>query len=178
MYWVCIGVKVVWTFEGDLLCFDQTILLISAPRGKRGWKTFYGILKGLILYLQKVSRCDYTSVTSVSLYELATHSLSRNSEKSINACSVNSLFTYSYSVTLCMCLHQWKPPNVPENVSLKRLLRWSYFVTCSYTITVVIHLEVYPSLIDTHWNTDLPLQPSGWLSILCWVLILSVWGNA
>ncbi|XP_024243217.1 PH and SEC7 domain-containing protein 1-like isoform X2 [Oncorhynchus tshawytscha] len=23
------------------------------PRGKRGWKTFYGILKGLILYLQK-----------------------------------------------------------------------------------------------------------------------------
>ncbi|XP_055746940.1 uncharacterized protein LOC129829259 isoform X3 [Salvelinus fontinalis] len=25
------------------------------PRGKRGWKTFYGILKGLILYLQKVS---------------------------------------------------------------------------------------------------------------------------
>lgn len=29
--------------------------LLSAPRGKRGWKTFYAILKGLILYLQKVS---------------------------------------------------------------------------------------------------------------------------
>lgn len=30
-------------------------LLLAAPRGKRGWKTFYAILKGLILYLQKVS---------------------------------------------------------------------------------------------------------------------------
>lgn len=29
--------------------------LHAAPRGKRGWKTFYAILKGLILYLQKVS---------------------------------------------------------------------------------------------------------------------------
>lgn len=26
----------------------------AAPRGKRGWKTFYAVLKGLILYLQKV----------------------------------------------------------------------------------------------------------------------------
>uniref|UniRef100_A0A671TAV6 Pleckstrin and Sec7 domain containing a n=1 Tax=Sinocyclocheilus anshuiensis TaxID=1608454 RepID=A0A671TAV6_9TELE len=26
----------------------------KTPRGKRGWKTFYAILKGLILYLQKV----------------------------------------------------------------------------------------------------------------------------
>lgn len=26
----------------------------SAPRGKRGWKSFHGILKGMILYLQKV----------------------------------------------------------------------------------------------------------------------------
>lgn len=25
-----------------------------APRGKRGWKSFHGILKGMILYLQKV----------------------------------------------------------------------------------------------------------------------------
>ncbi len=25
-----------------------------APRGKRGWKTFYAVLKGMILYLQKV----------------------------------------------------------------------------------------------------------------------------
>lgn len=31
-------------------------LLLTAPRGKRGWKTFYAILKGLILYLQKVSQ--------------------------------------------------------------------------------------------------------------------------
>lgn len=25
-----------------------------APRGKRGWKTFYAVLKGTVLYLQKV----------------------------------------------------------------------------------------------------------------------------
>lgn len=28
--------------------------LSAAPRGKRGWKSFHGILKGMILYLQKV----------------------------------------------------------------------------------------------------------------------------
>ncbi|KAK5617359.1 hypothetical protein CRENBAI_007246 [Crenichthys baileyi] len=26
---------------------------VSAPRGKRGWKTFYAMLKGLVLYLKK-----------------------------------------------------------------------------------------------------------------------------
>lgn len=31
-----------------------TDFFFLAPRGKRGWKTFYAILKGLILYLQKV----------------------------------------------------------------------------------------------------------------------------
>lgn len=30
-------------------------LLPAAPRGKRGWKSFYAMLKGLVLYLQKVS---------------------------------------------------------------------------------------------------------------------------
>lgn len=39
-------------------------LLLSAPRGKRGWKTFYAILKGLILYLQKVRRSHDDSVFS------------------------------------------------------------------------------------------------------------------
>lgn len=29
-------------------------LYFQAPRGKRGWKTFYAVLKGMILYLQKV----------------------------------------------------------------------------------------------------------------------------
>ena len=28
--------------------------MFLAPRGKRGWKTFYAVLKGMILYLQKV----------------------------------------------------------------------------------------------------------------------------
>lgn len=27
---------------------------LAAPRGKRGWKPFHAILKGMILYLQKV----------------------------------------------------------------------------------------------------------------------------
>lgn len=30
-----------------------TCLPSLAPRGKRGWKSFHGILKGMILYLQK-----------------------------------------------------------------------------------------------------------------------------
>lgn len=28
-----------------------------APRGRRGWKKFYAVLKGTILYLQKVRDC-------------------------------------------------------------------------------------------------------------------------
>lgn len=31
-----------------------TCLPPPAPRGKRGWKSFHGVLKGMILYLQKV----------------------------------------------------------------------------------------------------------------------------
>lgn len=30
------------------------IICFSAPRGRRGWKKFYAVLKGTILYLQKV----------------------------------------------------------------------------------------------------------------------------
>uniref|UniRef100_A0A8C2KRZ4 Pleckstrin and Sec7 domain containing a n=1 Tax=Cyprinus carpio TaxID=7962 RepID=A0A8C2KRZ4_CYPCA len=33
--------------------FFLLFVVVLAPRGKRGWKTFYAILKGLILYLQK-----------------------------------------------------------------------------------------------------------------------------
>lgn len=29
-------------------------LCVAAPWGKRGWKTFSGVLKGMVLYLQKV----------------------------------------------------------------------------------------------------------------------------
>lgn len=38
----------------DLLQATLTCLPSIAPRGKRGWKSFHGILKGMILYLQKV----------------------------------------------------------------------------------------------------------------------------
>lgn len=30
-----------------------------APRGKRGWKTFYAVLKGTVLYLQKVKEIAF-----------------------------------------------------------------------------------------------------------------------
>uniref|UniRef100_A0A672YFA2 Pleckstrin homology domain-containing protein n=1 Tax=Sphaeramia orbicularis TaxID=375764 RepID=A0A672YFA2_9TELE len=41
------------------------------PRGKRGWKTFYAILKGLILYLQKV-RARFRAI-STELAELRSY---------------------------------------------------------------------------------------------------------
>lgn len=34
-----------------------------APRGRRGWKKFYAVLKGMILYLQKVPHLVVCSVT-------------------------------------------------------------------------------------------------------------------
>lgn len=38
-----------------LPCLSCLILFLSAaPRGRRGWKKFYAVLKGMILYLQKV----------------------------------------------------------------------------------------------------------------------------
>lgn len=33
------------------------VLPSPAPRGRRGWKKFYAVLKGTILYLQKVGVC-------------------------------------------------------------------------------------------------------------------------
>lgn len=52
--------------DTPLLCvFYSYCLFFTAPRGKRGWKTFYGILKGLILYLQKVRA---SLITFISFY--------------------------------------------------------------------------------------------------------------
>lgn len=34
--------------------FSLLFCLSAAPRGRRGWKKFYAVLKGMILYLQKV----------------------------------------------------------------------------------------------------------------------------
>lgn len=42
-----------WTGAG-LPQATLTCLPSLAPRGKRSWKSFHGILKGMILYLQKV----------------------------------------------------------------------------------------------------------------------------
>lgn len=38
-------------------CGHTTCALSPAPRGRRGWKKFYAVLKGTILYLQKVRDC-------------------------------------------------------------------------------------------------------------------------
>lgn len=46
--------------------------MFPAPRGKRGWKTFYAILKGLILYLQKVSFSEHARSVSEKQSVIAT----------------------------------------------------------------------------------------------------------
>lgn len=51
--WLCRGWGWWWT-GGSLSQATLTCLPSLAPRGKRGWKSFHGILKGMILYLQKV----------------------------------------------------------------------------------------------------------------------------
>lgn len=39
------------------------VFFLLAPRGRRGWKKFYAVLKGMILYLQKVPHLILFSVT-------------------------------------------------------------------------------------------------------------------
>uniref|UniRef100_A0A671LEA8 Uncharacterized LOC107666723 n=1 Tax=Sinocyclocheilus anshuiensis TaxID=1608454 RepID=A0A671LEA8_9TELE len=46
---ICMSIGHLQMFAFVLLFF----MCNAAPRGKRGWKTFYAVLKGLILYLQK-----------------------------------------------------------------------------------------------------------------------------
>lgn len=41
------------------MCIIRYSSFILAPRGRRGWKKFYAVLKGTILYLQKVTVVDY-----------------------------------------------------------------------------------------------------------------------
>uniref|UniRef100_A0A672SL05 Pleckstrin and Sec7 domain containing a n=1 Tax=Sinocyclocheilus grahami TaxID=75366 RepID=A0A672SL05_SINGR len=49
------------------------------PRGKRGWKTFYAILKGLILYLQKSHETRFRAI-SAELQELRSTPQDRKSK--------------------------------------------------------------------------------------------------
>src|SRR4029434_2246225 len=49
--------NVIWNILSSILMGMVGKVFFSmflAPRGKRGWKTFYAVLKGMILYLQKV----------------------------------------------------------------------------------------------------------------------------
>lgn len=43
--------------------FISLLSSLPAPRGRRGWKKFYAVLKGMILYLQKVPHLVLCSVT-------------------------------------------------------------------------------------------------------------------
>lgn len=40
------------------MCIIRYSSFFLAPRGRRGWKKFYAVLKGTILYLQKVTVVD------------------------------------------------------------------------------------------------------------------------
>lgn len=73
----------VWSFLGSIGTCRASISLLSnpepaeclcvaAPWGKRGWKTFYSGLRGMVLYLQKVSNSVLLSTVCFPyvMYEL------------------------------------------------------------------------------------------------------------
>lgn len=44
---------------------DVNFTILLAPRGRRGWKKFYAVLKGTILYLQKVMKENHNKMTKL-----------------------------------------------------------------------------------------------------------------
>lgn len=75
------------------------ISLLVAPRGKRGWKTFYAVLKGTVLYLQKVK---YSGPNQNSL-------LKGYCVESIGACIVPAMTVYwsLCVVVITLAITQW-----------------------------------------------------------------------
>uniref|UniRef100_A0A8C7SRV0 SEC7 domain-containing protein n=1 Tax=Oncorhynchus mykiss TaxID=8022 RepID=A0A8C7SRV0_ONCMY len=117
------------------------------PRGKRGWKTFYGILKGLILYLQKgeyrpdKQLSDEDLKNAVSIH----HSLAMRADDYSKRPNVFYLRTADWRVYL------FQAP------STEQMQSW---ITRINTVAAMFSAPPFPAAIGSQKKFARPLLPS------------------
>uniref|UniRef100_A0A8C6TLD4 Pleckstrin and Sec7 domain containing n=1 Tax=Neogobius melanostomus TaxID=47308 RepID=A0A8C6TLD4_9GOBI len=117
------------------------------PRGKRGWKTFYAILKGLILYLQKVREyrpdkqlSDDDLKNAVSIH----HSLAMKASDYSKRPNVFYLRTADWRVYL------FQAPNAEQMQS---------WITRINTVAAMFSSPPFPAAIGSQKKFSRPLLP-------------------
>ncbi|KAK2852439.1 hypothetical protein Q7C36_007640 [Tachysurus vachellii] len=116
------------------------------PRGKRGWKTFYAILKGLVLYLQKSDYgtpkqlCDEDLKNAVSIH----HSLAMKAADYSKRPNVFYLRTADWRVFL------FQAPNAEQMQS---------WITRINTVAAMFSAPPFPAAIGSQKKFSRPLLP-------------------
>nr|XP_057925223.1 PH and SEC7 domain-containing protein 1-like isoform X2 [Doryrhamphus excisus] len=116
------------------------------PRGKRGWKTFYAILKGLILYLQKG---EYRPDKPLSDDDLK-NAVSIHHSLAIKACDYSKRANVFYLRTADWRLFLFQAPNAEQMQS---------WITRINTVAAMFSAPPFPPAIGSQKKFSRPLLP-------------------
>uniref|UniRef100_A0A8C4DJD1 PH and SEC7 domain-containing protein 1 n=1 Tax=Dicentrarchus labrax TaxID=13489 RepID=A0A8C4DJD1_DICLA len=123
------------------------------PRGKRGWKTFYVILKGLILYLQKgeyrpdkqLSEEDLKNAVSIH------HSLAMKASDYSKRPNVFYLRTADWRVSVCFCVFVFY-----ACMNAEQMQSW---ITRINAVAAMFSAPPFPAAIGSQKKFSRPLLP-------------------
>ncbi|XP_042577033.1 PH and SEC7 domain-containing protein 1 [Cyprinus carpio] len=118
----------------------------SAPRGKRGWKTFYAVLKGLILYLQKY-RPDTLSHEDLKNAVVLSHQFA----VAIRATDYSKRPNVFYLRTADWRVYLFQAPNAEQMQS---------WITRINTVAAMFSAPPLPAAIGSQKKFSRPLLPS------------------
>ncbi|KAL0984256.1 hypothetical protein UPYG_G00139110 [Umbra pygmaea] len=116
------------------------------PRGKRGWKTFYGILKGLILYLQKG---EYRPDKQLSDEDLK-NAVSIHHSLAMRAADYSKRPNVFYLRTADWRVYLFQAPNAEQMQS---------WITRINTVSAMFSAPPFPAAVGSHKKFSRPLLP-------------------
>uniref|UniRef100_A0A8C7GAV6 Pleckstrin and Sec7 domain containing n=1 Tax=Oncorhynchus kisutch TaxID=8019 RepID=A0A8C7GAV6_ONCKI len=116
------------------------------PRGKRGWKTFYGILKGLILYLQKG---EYRPDKQLSDEDLK-NAVSIHHSLAMRAADYSKRPNVFYLRTADWRVYLFQAPNAEQMQS---------WITRINTVSAMFSAPPFPAAIGSQKKFARPLLP-------------------
>ncbi|XP_048865313.1 uncharacterized protein LOC125739345 isoform X1 [Brienomyrus brachyistius] len=118
----------------------------KTPRGKRGWKAFYAVLKGLILYLQKGEYRPEKQLSDEDLKNAVSihHSLAMRASDYSKRPNVFYLRTADWRVFL------FQAPNAEQMQS---------WITCINTVAAMFSAPPFPAAIGSQKKFSRPLLP-------------------
>ncbi|KAM9477941.1 PH and SEC7 domain-containing protein 1 [Clarias gariepinus] len=116
------------------------------PRGKRGWKTFYAILKGLVLYLQK---SEYSTHKQLSEEDLK-NSVSIHHSLAMKAADYSKRPNVFYLRTADWRVFLFQAPNAEQMQS---------WITRINTVAAMFSAPPFPAAIGSQKKFSRPLLP-------------------